>query len=313
MRTPRASPSGSSSRSSKSSVAGRLGDRDHHVVVGRTRRDRAEGGGLGRRLMRSRYRRAMAIDHVGAIRVGSGAPAARPGPPVTDGGPDLPRLGCGQAGRPPRAGASLGAAAPSRAGSPRPGLPKPPRRRPSAGLVRGGRRWPGRHPGRHRSRGAGVELRRRARRRRVLARRQALETPVHRWDAEQAAAARAGRRPRWRPTASTSSSPWSGAHASRSMTASTSAGHCTCTAPTSKASGQSTPTTAIYRVERGHAKGDAAVRGPASKLLLVAVQRFGPGRRCRGLRHPRSSTDGSPRHVLSGTGTSPSGAAGARR
>ena len=32
----------------------------------------------------------------------------------------------------------------------------------------------------------------------------------------------------------------------------------------------------VYRVDRGHAKGDVAVRGPASQLLLVVFQRLGP-------------------------------------
>ena len=32
----------------------------------------------------------------------------------------------------------------------------------------------------------------------------------------------------------------------------------------------------VYRVERGHAKGDVAVRGPASQLLLVVFQRLRP-------------------------------------
>jgi uncharacterized protein (TIGR03083 family) len=32
----------------------------------------------------------------------------------------------------------------------------------------------------------------------------------------------------------------------------------------------------LYRIDRGHAKGDVAVRGPASQLLLVVFQRLGP-------------------------------------
>ncbi len=32
----------------------------------------------------------------------------------------------------------------------------------------------------------------------------------------------------------------------------------------------------VYRIDRGHAKGDVAVRGPASQLLLVVFQRLGP-------------------------------------
>ena len=72
----------------------------------------------------------------------------------------------------------------------------------------------------------------------------------------------------------------------------------------------------VYRIDRGHAKGDVAVRGPASQLLLVVFQRLGPDAdERRGLRRPRDPRPlARPRHALrsAGPGKSSSGATGAK-
>ena len=106
-----------------------------------------------------------------------------------------------------------------------------------------------------------------------VARRMAHETAVHRYDAERAA----GREPA-RSTAELASDgideflfhflPWAVAGRRRRST-----GPSTSTAPTSTASGSSTVADGGTSSTREHAKGDAAVRGPAHDLLIVLWRR----------------------------------------
>ena len=251
MRTPRASPSGSIVTQLQELRAGRLGDRDHHVV----RRAHQPRTAMRCPLLvvlievtlpsshGDRPRRGDPVRGVGARRRGAVSAADHAGP-------DLPRVGRRTARRPPRAGAPLGCrggrrrrrarrrTGPAEAAD---------RRSRAARLVRRGRRRPGRRPWPASSptlrRGTSPAPTPTAA---FWRRRQAVETAVHRWDAEHAVGtAVAGRRPSWRPTASTSSSPcWRPTASPRPATASTSAARCTSTAPTSTASGRSTPTTA---------------------------------------------------------------------
>ena len=78
----------------------------------------------------------------------------------------------------------------------------------------------------------------------------------------------------------------------------------------------------VYRVERGHAKGDAAVRGPASQLLLalwgrVSIDADGPGavrrhRRDRPLARAASALSvAQPRRLHRQPGTSDDARSGA--
>ncbi len=112
---------------------------------------------------------------------------------------------------------------------------------------------------------------------RVWPRRQAQETAVHRWDAEAAVGtpspidAELGERRDRRVLRDR--------RCLVSVCASTSSCRpeaSTCTAPMSPASGSSSATATGCRVVREHAKGDAALRGPAEAILLRLWNRTSP-------------------------------------
>ena len=108
-------------------------------------------------------------------------------------------------------------------------------------------------------------------------RRQALETAVHRWDAQSAAGGAPPPRsaPRWRWRASTSFSRTS-CPAASSPGGEAPRGRCTCMPPTRPGEWWLDFDAEDLATRRQHAKADTAVRGPASGLYLWLWNRQTP-------------------------------------
>jgi uncharacterized protein (TIGR03083 family) len=111
-------------------------------------------------------------------------------------------------------------------------------------------------------------------------RRQAIETSIHRWDGEDAVGGASDASPLQASLASDGIdehlfrwSPWNLAGKDGIDIGGSVHLHCT------DVDGEWTFQTddGLLRVDRGHAKGDAALRGPASSLLLVLWRRVRPG------------------------------------
>jgi len=111
-------------------------------------------------------------------------------------------------------------------------------------------------------------------------RRQAIETSIHRWDGEDAVGGAADAAPLGAALASDGIderlmvwAPWSLSRKDGIDIGGSVHVHCT------DVDGEWTFKTddGVFAVDRGHTKGDAALRGPASSLLLVLWQRLRPG------------------------------------